>query len=50
MSEKLLEEYNALNNAIKDHDTVVHARWDASYEAWMDGDCTRQCPFETEDD
>jgi hypothetical protein len=49
MSEDLYQEFALLNQAVRARDETVLATWEAEYTAWVNGDHTGVCPFETED-
>jgi hypothetical protein len=49
MAEDLDAEFQVLNKAVKARDEVTYAKWDREFTAWMSGDRSGLCPFETED-
>jgi hypothetical protein len=49
MAKDLDSEFQILNTAVKARDKVTYAKWDAEFTAWMSGDRSGPCPFETED-
>jgi hypothetical protein len=49
MAEELDQEFQLLDKAVFAHDPSVHAKWINEYRAWINGDHTGACPFETED-
>jgi hypothetical protein len=49
MAEDLTAELRLLEAAVKDRDAEVLAGWVIGYKAWVNGDRSGPCPFETED-
>jgi hypothetical protein len=49
MAEELEKEYLMLNAAVHKRDLASWTKWDAEFDAWMSGDRSGWCPFETKE-
>jgi hypothetical protein len=49
MTEDLHAEFSIFDKAISVRDKKIHAKWNTQYTAWVSGDHSGTCPFETKD-
>jgi hypothetical protein len=40
-------EYQLLDDAVTAHNAHIRARWDREFHAWVSGDHSSPCPFQT---
>jgi hypothetical protein len=47
MAYELFSEFEMMDNAVTERDAQVHAKWEDEFAAWVGGNYTGRCPFQT---
>jgi hypothetical protein len=47
MAHELFTEFEMMDKAVTERDANVHAEWESEFAAWVGGDHSGRCPFQT---